>query len=140
MRDAVLEQNLELNESLAEGNITLDEIDSDIRNGLMGNEYWYELLTMLNMKKGLKSKPMQVLAKGHSRQRIESFRKEKETLSQEQGALTVMKKNFDLFIACLKELPEQNAAGMPLKVNGLDVQGSLFRDVDGSRLMVRSPV
>ena len=34
MRDAVLEQNLELNESLAEGNITLDEIDSDIRNGL----------------------------------------------------------------------------------------------------------
>ena len=42
-----------------------------------------------------------------------------------------MKKNFDLFIACLKELPEQNAAGMPLKVNGLDVQGSLFRDVDG---------
>ena len=31
-----------------------------------------------------------------------------------------MKKNFDLFIACLKELPEQNAAGMPLKVNGLD--------------------
>ena len=65
------------------------------------------------------------------RQRIESFRKEKETLSQEQGALTVMKKNFDLFIACLKELPEQNAAGMPLKVNGLDVQGSLFRDVDG---------
>ena len=45
-------------------------------------------------------------------------RKEKETLSQEQGALTVMKKNFDLFIACLKELPEQNAAGMPLKVNG----------------------
>ena len=65
------------------------------------------------------------------RQRIESFRKEKETLSQEQGALTVMKKNFDLFIACLKELPEQNAAGMPLKVNGLYVQGSLFRDVDG---------
>ena len=49
----------------------------------------------------------------------------------EQGALTVMKKNFGLFIACLKELPEQNAAGMPLKVNGLDVQGSLFRDVDG---------
>ena len=42
-----------------------------------------------------------------------------------------MKKNFDLFIACLKELTEQNAAGMPLKVNGLDVQGSLFRDVDG---------
>ena len=38
MRDAVLEQNLELNESLAEGNITLDEIDSDIRNGLTGND------------------------------------------------------------------------------------------------------
>ena len=42
-----------------------------------------------------------------------------------------MKKNFEYFIACLKELPDANASGMPLKVNGLDVQGSLMRDADG---------
>ena len=59
MRDAVLEQNLELNESLAEGNITLDEIDSDIRNGLT-EMILVRASTMLTMKKGLKSKPMQV--------------------------------------------------------------------------------
>ena len=129
MRDAVLEQNLELNESLAEGNITLDEIDSDIRNGLTGNDIGTSFYHA-DYEEGSEIEAYASLAKD-IRQRIESFRKEKETLSQEQGALTVMKKNFDLFIACLKELPEQNAAGMPLKVNGLDVQGSLFRDVDG---------
>lgn len=129
MRDAVLEQNLELNESLAEGNITLDEIDSDIRNGLTGNDIGASFYHA-DYEEGSEIEAYASLAKD-IRQRIESFRKEKETLSQEQGALTVMKKNFDLFIACLKELPEQNAAGMPLKVNGLDVQGSLFRDVDG---------
>lgn len=42
-----------------------------------------------------------------------------------------MKKNFEYFLACLKELPDANASGMPLKVNGLDVQGSLMRDAEG---------
>ena len=57
-----------------------------------------------------------------------------------------MKKNFDLFIACLKELPDTNASGMLLRVNGLDVQGSLLSRAAcfgmwmESRLMVRSPV
>ena len=59
MRDAVLEQNLELNESLAEGNITLDEIDSDIRNGLTGNDIGTSFYHA-DYEKGLKSKPMQV--------------------------------------------------------------------------------
>lgn len=38
-------------------------------------------------------------------------------------------KNFEYFLACLKELPDTNASGMLLRVNGLDVQGSLLRDV-----------
>ena len=125
MRDAVLEQNLELNESLAEGNITLDEIDSDIRNGLTGNDIGTSFYHA-DYEEGSEIEAYASLAKD-IRQRIESFRKEKETLSQEQGALTVMKKNFDLFIACLKELPEQNAAGMPLKVNGLDVPETVVK-------------
>ena len=97
MRDAVLEQNLELNESLAEGNITLDEIDSDIRNGLTGNDIGTSFYHA-DYEEGSEIEAYASLAKD-IRQRIESFRKEKETLSQEQGALTVMKKNFDLFIA-----------------------------------------
>ena len=132
MRDAVLEQNLELNESLAEGNITLDEIDSDIRNGLTGNDIGASFYHA-DYEEGSEIEAYASLAKD-IRQRIESFRKEKETLSQEQGALTVMKKNFDLFIACLKELPDTNAGGMPLRVNGLDVQGTLLRDVDGNAI------
>ena len=47
------------------------------------------------------------------------------------GQNPIMKKNFEYFLACLKELPDTNASGMLLRVNGLDVQGSLLRDVDG---------
>lgn len=68
------------------------------------------------------------------RQRIESLRKEKATLEKEQGVLGIMKKNFEFFLACIKELPETNPAGMALKVNGLDVQGSLFRKADGTAI------
>lgn len=46
----------------------------------------------------------------------------------------IMKKNFEYFLACLKELPDTNAGGMPLRVNGLDVQGTLLRDVDGNAI------
>ena len=83
---------MELNESLAEGNITLDEIDSDIRNGLMGNDIGTSFYHA-EYEEGSEIEAYASLAKD-IRQRIESFRKEKETLSQEQGALTVMKKKF----------------------------------------------
>lgn len=48
-----------------------------------------------------------------------------------------MKKNFDFFIDCLKQLPEQNTAGMPLKVYGLNVQSSAYRDEDGNPTSTR---
>lgn len=38
MREAALEQNTELNEALAEGSITLDDIEVSIRNGLTGSD------------------------------------------------------------------------------------------------------
>ena len=50
------------------------------------------------------------------------------------GQNPIMKKNFEYFLACLKELPDTNAGGMPLRVNGLDVQGTLLRDVDGNAI------
>ena len=65
---------------------------------------------------------------------LQTLRQEQQTIEQEQGVLAIMKKNFEYFIACLKELPDANASGMPLKVNGLDVQGSLMRDADGNTI------
>lgn len=52
-----------------------------------------------------------------------------------------MKRNYDFFIQCLMELPEENFAGMKINVNGLDVDGSMFRDKYGkARTGVRSAV
>ena len=75
MRDAVLEQNLELNESLAEGNITLDEIDSDIRNGLTGNDIGTSFYHA-EYEEGSEIEAYASLAKD-IRQRIESFERKK---------------------------------------------------------------
>lgn len=65
------------------------------------------------------------------RKRMEELKKERATLEAEQGATMVMRKNFDFFLRCLRELPEENYAGMKMNVNGLDVEGSLFRDIKG---------
>lgn len=65
------------------------------------------------------------------RKRMEELKKERVTLEAEQGATMVMRKNFDFFLRCLRELPEENYAGIKMNVNGLDVEGSLFRDIRG---------
>ena len=65
------------------------------------------------------------------RDRIADLKSERDALELEQGATTIARKNFDFFVRCLKALPETNFAGMKMNVNGLDVQGSLFRDMDG---------
>lgn len=51
--------------------------------------------------------------------------------------LAIMKKNFEYFLACTKELPDTNASGMLLGVNGLDVQEISQRDVDGKPIRSR---
>lgn len=63
-------------------------------------------------------------------QRIADYREEKQKLESELGMPSIMKKNFDFFLRCLKDLPEVNEAGMKIKVNGLDVHGSLFCDLN----------
>lgn len=68
------------------------------------------------------------------RDRIADLKKERDALELEQGATTIARKNFDFFVRCLKALPETNFAGMKMNVNGLDVQGSLFRDMDGKAI------
>lgn len=65
------------------------------------------------------------------RSRLECYRQERAALEAEQGETAAMKKNYALFLECLRELPECNPAGMPIKINGLDTQGTLFREWNG---------
>lgn len=75
------------------------------------------------------------------RLRLEDYRHERDTLEAEQSAVAVMKKNYDFFIQCLRELPEVNPAGMKMNINGQDVQGTMFRDISGkAKAGVRSAV
>lgn len=59
---------------------------------------------------------------------------EKESYDKKIEELEIMKKNFSFFLECLKQLPEQNAAGMRIHVNGLDLHGTLLRDEKGNPL------
>lgn len=62
---------------------------------------------------------------------LDAYQKERATLESEQSITGTMKRNFDFFIQCLKQLPERNEAGLKMNINRLDVQGSIFRNVDG---------
>lgn len=129
LREAALEQSAELNEALSNGDVTIDEIDTDIRSGLTPSSIgtsFYGIETEEGSEAQIYTELVNDL-----QERVKSLRQERQTIEAEQGVLAIMKKNFEYFIACLKELPDANAAGMPLKVNGLDVQGSLMRDAEG---------
>lgn len=65
------------------------------------------------------------------RRNIMELKKERQKVQEEQDASSVLKHNFEFFLKCLQELPEVNGAGMKLKVNGLDVDGSCLRTADG---------
>lgn len=53
-------------------------------------------------------------------EQLASLYKTKDILEREQGELAVLKKNFDFFIACLKQLPMINEKGTPLRIYSLD--------------------
>ena len=130
LREAALEQNAELNEALSNGEVTIDDIDLDIRSGLTPGSIgvsFYGTETEEGSEAQIYTELVHDL-----QERLQTLRQERQTIEQEQGVLAIMKKNFEYFLACLKELPDANASGMPLKVNGLDVQGSLMRDVEGN--------
>lgn len=63
--------------------------------------------------------------------RLENYRHERDDLEADQNTLVAMKKNYDFFIRCLRDLPEVNLAGMKMNINGQDVQGTMFRDING---------
>ena len=136
LREAALEQSAELNERLSNGEITLDEIDTDIRSGLtpgsIGTSF-YDFETEEGSEAQIYTELVRDL-----QERLKTLRQERQTIEEEQGDLATVKKNFEFFLACLKELPDTNSAGMPLKVNSLDVQGTLMRDAEGNPIEGRA--
>lgn len=129
LREAALEQNMELNEALSNGEVTIDDIDLDIRSGLTPGSIGVSFYGT-ETEEGSEAQIYTELV-NDLQERLKTLQQERQTIEEEQGVLAIMKKNFEYFLACLKELPDTNAGGMPLRVNGLDVQGSLLRDVDG---------
>ena len=129
LREAALEQNVELNEALSNGEVTIDDIDLDIRSGLTPGSIGVSFYGT-ETEEGSEAQIYTELV-NDLQERLKTLQQERQTIEEEQGVLAIMKKNFEYFLACLKELPDTNASGMPLRVNGLDVQGSLLRDVDG---------
>lgn len=94
----------------------------DIRNGLTASDLGTRMYSM-DVEENSVVETYNALA-NEIRKRMDDLRKERSMLENEQGELGNMKKNFDFFIDCLKQLPERNTAGMPLKVCGLNVQSS----------------
>lgn len=129
LREAALEQSAELNEALSNGEMTIDDIDMDIRSGLTPGSIGVSFYGT-ETEEGSEAQIYTELV-NDLQERLQTLRQERQTIEEEQGVLAIMKKNFEYFLACLKELPDANASGMPLKVNGLDVQGSLMRDAEG---------
>lgn len=127
MRVASMEKTTETKRSLENGDTSIDEVTVDITNGIstvgLGTQWFADDTSP-------EAAVYERLAED-IRSRIKELKKERDTLEQEQGATSIIRKNLDFFIRCLKELPEINYAGMPMNVNGLDVQGSMFRDMEG---------
>lgn len=140
MRDAALEKHADLNTSLANGEITMEEIEINIRSGLVTGSTEIPWASVRTIEEGSEAAIYADLARD-LKNRLEDYKKERATLEAEQGLTSVMKRNYDFFLQCLMELPEENFAGMKINVNGLDVDGSMFRDKYGkARVGVRSAV
>lgn len=135
MREAAMEQNENLKEAIANGDLSIGDLEMDIRNGLTASDLGTRMYS-IDVEEGSVVETYNTLA-NEIRKRMDDLRKERSMLENEQGELGNMKKNFDVFIDCLKQLPEQNTAGMPLKVYGLNVQSSAYRDEDGNPTSTR---
>lgn len=129
LRYAAIERDELLKKRFEDGDIELDDVEVDLQNGISPTSLGTHWLSD-DGEEGSEAAIYAQLA-DDIRKRMEELKRERAALEAEQGATTVMRKNFDLFMACLKELPEENDAGMPINVNGLDVDGSIFRDRDG---------
>lgn len=112
LREAALEHNVELNEALSNGEVTIDDIDLDIRSGLTPGSIGVSFYGT-ETEEGSEAQIYTELV-NDLQERLKALQQERQTIEEEQGVLAIMKKNFEYFLACLKELPDTNAGGMPL--------------------------
>lgn len=87
------------------------------------NRYSKERLEMLELQiRELENSGNQIL---------DALREERDILEMERGVTATMQKNYEFFIRCLMELPEENEAGLKLNINTIDVEGGMIGDTDG---------
>lgn len=140
LRHAALKRDELLRQSYEDGTIAFDDIEVDLVNGRTATNLgssWGEGMAV-GMAAGISGTAEEsseaALYAGLAadlRTRLDELKKERDILESEQGATSSMRKNYEFFLRCLTELPEENEAGMKMNVNGLDVEGSIFRDMDG---------
>lgn len=136
MRMELLEQHRELNERLRNGEITIGEIETDIRNGITGADVGIRYLNTAaattlthTLAEGSRAAVYAKLAED-IRRGLKEKQEERRKLEAEQGAEAGYRRNLEFFLRCLSELPEE-IGGMKVVVNGLDTDGSIFRTADG---------
>lgn len=140
MREAALEKFADLKESLNDGEITVTDIDTNIRCGIMTGSADVPWASVQNIEEGSEAAIYADLVQDIKNQMGERKR-ERAMMETDQNITVALKRNYDFFLQCLMELPEENFAGMKMNINGLDVEGSMFRDREGkARAGVRSAV
>ena len=140
LRHAALKKDELLRQSYEDGAIAFDDIEVDLVNGRtstnLGSSWGAGMAMGLTAgisgtgEEGSEATIYASLA-ADLRTRLDELKKERDILESEQGATSAMRRNYEFFLRCLTELPEKNDAGMKMNVNGLDVEGSMFRDMDG---------
>lgn len=53
--------------------------------------------------------------------RLNELKKERSSLEADQDVTAALRKNYDRFLSCIKDLPETSPAGQPLNIYGLDM-------------------
>lgn len=131
LRRAAIEQDELLRQSCDDGLLKLDDIEVDLLNGRVSTTLGSSWTAGSEvMEDGSEAAIYANLAED-IRKSLKDLKKERATLEAEQSTTAVVRKNYEFFLKCLSQLPETNSAGMKINVNGLDVDGSLFRDIDG---------
>ena len=136
LRHAALKQDELLRQSYEDGTIAFDDIEVDLVNGRTSTNLgssWGAGMAAGISGTGADGSEAAIYASlaADIQTRLDELKKERDLLETEQGATSAMRKNFEFFLRCLMELPEENDAGMKMNVNGLDVEGSIFRDMEG---------
>lgn len=90
MREAAMEQNENLKEAIANGDLSIGDLEMDIRNGLTASDLGTRMYS-IDVEEGSVVETYNTLA-NEIRKRMDDLRKERSMLENEQGELGNMKK------------------------------------------------